>query len=192
MSSLKKIPLAKELKKHSPVKKGTLKNEDDFLIPYNKIINRLYIGNIEAASCEDFFKKKNIKAVLNCTKDIPNFFQHIPHIEYMRIPVNDSLKQNDLEKMYEFLPAAVQFIDKHVNIQKNNILIHCYAGRQRSVCASVAFLMHKFKKTPEDACKYILQKRPEAFHYGLSLNFDKSINKYYKDLEKLKKCKINY
>ena len=63
----------------------------------------------------------------------------------MRIPVDDSLKQKDFDLMYQFMPAAVEFIHKHSNVQKGNILIHCYAGRQRSAICLAAFMVSKYK-----------------------------------------------
>jgi hypothetical protein len=41
--------------------------------------------------------------------------------------------------------------------------------------------------TPGDACKFIMDKRPEAFHFGLSLNFEDTLKKYHKDLQKNKR-----
>lgn len=183
-----RISAADLLRKHSPIKNGLkIKDEDKPLEPYTKIISKLYLGNFQAAKDPDFFKEKKIKAVLNCTKDIPNHFACKKDIEYMRIPVDDSLRETDFKKMYEFFPAIVEFIHKHVVLQKNNILVHCYAGRQRSAISVAAYLVAKMGMTPADACKYIMDKRKEAFHFGLSLNFEDSLNKYYKDLTK--KCK---
>lgn len=180
------LSMSDYLKKHSPIKKGVVvKNEDKPLAKYNKIFNRIYLGNFQAAKDKDFIKDKNITAVLNCTKDIPHHFQTKENdIEYMRIPVDDSLKKVDFDKMINFFPAAIEFIHKHSTVQKNNVFIHCYAGRQRSAICLAAFLVNKQNMNPHEACKYILQKRPESFHYGLSLNFDSSLEKYYKDLKK--------
>jgi len=36
----------------------------------------------------------------------------------------------------------------------------------------------------KQACKFILEKRPEAFHFGTSLNFSKSILSYKEHLKK--------
>lgn len=173
------------IRKYSPIKNGLkIKNEDKPLEPYTKIISKLYLGNYQAAKDADFFKDKKIKAVLNCTKDIPNHFACKKDIEYMRIPVDDSLRETDIKKMYHFLPAIVEFIHKHIVLQKQNILVHCYAGRQRSAISVSAYLVGKLGMTPAEACKFIMDKRKEAFHFGLSLNFEDSLNKYYKDLQK--------
>jgi protein-tyrosine phosphatase len=177
-----------ELYKHSPLKKGLkVKDEDEPLENYTKIMSRLYLGNNIAAKDLEFFNKKKIKAVLNCSKDIPNTFSSKKHdIEYMRIPIDDSLKEVDIEKCFKFMPSIVEFIHKHVVLQKHNIFVHCWAGRQRSAISIAAYLIAKHDMDPKKACKFILKHRKEAFHFGESLNFEKSLDKYYKQLQKTK------
>jgi protein-tyrosine phosphatase len=128
------IPLADYIYKHSPVKKGlVIKDENKPLTKYEKVMNKIYLGNYQAAKDRDFFKDKKIKAVLNCTKDIPNHFAHNKDIEYMRIAVEDSLKEKDFDLMYEYFPAIVEFIYKHANLQGNNILVHCWAKQSKKI-----------------------------------------------------------
>ena len=173
------------IRKYSPIKNGLkIKDEDKPLEKYTEILPGLFLGNYQAAKDSKFFKEKKITAVLNCSKDLPNSFCDNSKIEYMRIPIDDSLKKKDIDLCYEFMPAAVEFIYKHHKIQKNNIFIHCYAGRQRS-CAQVGgYLIKYYKMLTKDACKYILSKRLEAFHYGLSLNFEDTLLKYEKKIKK--------
>jgi protein-tyrosine phosphatase len=176
-----KMSLADYIRKHSPIKDGLrIADEDEPLAKYNKVMNRIFLGNFEAAKDREFFKKNNIRAVLNCTRDIPNHFANNKDIEYMRIPVEDSLKEKDYDLMYEYMPVIVAFIHKHAMIQKHNILVHCWAGRQRSAISIAVYLVDKFDMTPHDACKFVMDKRPEAFHFGKSLNFDQALNKFYK------------
>lgn len=183
-----KLTLADYLSKQSPLKSGvTVKNEDKALTKWDKISDRIYLGNFNAAADRKFLIDNKIKAVLNCTKDVPNYYANNRNIEYMRIPVDDSLKEKDFDLMYQYMPAICEFIYKHADIQKNKILVHCVAGRQRSAIAVAAYLVCKKKLNPHQACAYILSKRPEAFHYGLSLNFDQALDKYHKDLNKNKK-----
>lgn len=178
------------IRKHSPIKKGLkIADEDKPLTKYDKIISKIYLGNHQAAKDREFFNKKNIKAVLNCSKDIPNTFVCQKDIEYMRIPLDDSLKEVDFIKMYNFLPVMVEFIHKHAGLQKQNILIHCWAGRQRSAIGVAAYLVAYHNMKPAQACRYVMDKRPEAFHFGQSLNFDQALNEFYKDL---KKCPKKY
>lgn len=183
-----KPSLSDELYKHSPIKRGivVVKNEDKIYNNVDKIMSKLYLGNIKASKDPEFFKNKNIKAVLNCSKDIPNTFRNAKDIEYMRIPIDDSLKEVDFQKAYLFMPAAVEFIYKNAILEKKNVFVNCYAGRQRSAIMIAAFLVAKMKMTPLQAVKYIVDRRVEGFHFGLSLNFEKSLLKYYKDLQKCK------
>lgn len=183
---VKKLSVAEHIAKHSPIDKGLkIKDLDDPVSKYNKILSKIYLGNQESAKDKDFFEKKKIKAVLNCTTDIPHHFIK-KDIEYMRIPVEDSLKKKDYDLMYNYMPSIVHFIDKHVNIQGNNILVHCWAGRQRSAIAVASYLVACHNMSQHDACKHILDKRVEAFHFGKSLNFDSSLDKFYKKLSKKK------
>jgi len=177
--------------KHSPIKRGVLvvKDEDKPHSNFDKIMSKLYLGNVKASRDKEFFSSKKIKAVLNCSKDIPNTFDCAKDIEYMRIPIDDSLKEIDFEKAFLFMPSAIEFIYKHVVLEKHNVLVHCWAGRQRSAIMIAAFLMEKMKMTPIQACKFLVDHRSETFHFGKSLNFEVSLEKYYKELQKYKHCK---
>jgi protein-tyrosine phosphatase len=157
---------------------------DEEVSSYTKVLNRLYLGNIDAARDIKFINDKNISAILNCSKahDIPNHYTH-KGIEYLRIPVDDSLKERDFEKMSNLLPLAVEYIHKHINVEKNNLLVHCWAGRQRSAICIAAYMVKYLDMTPKNAVVYIQDKRHEAFHFGKSVNFDQALNKYYKSLQ---------
>jgi protein-tyrosine phosphatase len=186
MNRVKK--LEDDLRKLSPLKHGLkVKNEDDPLADYNKMTTKIYLGNQDTAKNKKFFREKKIRAVLNCSKDISNYFTNDNNVEYMRIPIDDSLKEIDFKKMYNFFPAIVEFIYKHADIEKHNVFIHCAAGKQRSISAFCAYLMAKKRFSVKKACAYALQKRLEAFHFGTSLNFSKSLIKFEDTLKK-KKC----
>jgi len=87
------------------------------------------------------------------------------------------------------MPCIVEFIHKHVALQKHNILVHCVAGKQRSAISVAAYLVAKHGMTPHEACKRVMSKRNEAFWFGHSLNFDESLDRYYKDVKNIKKSK---
>jgi protein-tyrosine phosphatase len=65
-------------------------------------------------------------------------------------------------------------------------LVHCYAGRQRSGISVAVYLVDKYGLDPKDACKIVMDKRPEAFHFGKSLNFDQALSKYHRTYKKKK------
>jgi protein-tyrosine phosphatase len=161
-----------------------LKINEDKYDDINRIMPKVFIGNYHAARDKGLFEKYNIKAVLNCTKDLPNSFRSSVDIEYMRIPIDDSLREVDFIKLLNFFPVATHFIEKHANIQKNAILVHCVEGSQRSCASVVAYLMEMYNMSPEKACETVLTKRHKAFHHGTNVNFEKSIKEYYRRLLK--------
>lgn len=144
---------------------------------YNEIIPNLYIGNIDSAQNLKFIKDKKIKVIINCSNSIPNYFQYDTNIEYFRLAVDDSLLEDDINLMTKYLPDYVNIIDRALS-QNKPVLVHCYAGRQRSACLIAAYLIYKYKYSIEDVYKYIISKRKEAFHYGRSYNFNRSLLEY--------------
>lgn len=153
-------------------------------INYDKIIPNLFIGNIVAAQDFGFIKKNNIKVIINCSNDIPNYYTLNDNIEYHRLPIDDSLEEYDIKLMSELLPKYVSIIEKALSENKP-VLVHCYAGRQRSACLIAAYLIFKYNYSLEDAYKYIISKRAQAFHYGKGYNFNKSLIDYQNNLLKV-------
>ena len=141
----------------------------------DEVVPKLWIGDMYSAQSGRFIKDKNIKAVLNLTPDVPNYY-HNQGIEYMRLNVNDSLQPLDIRKMSDYLPHAISFIYKNRDLDKKNVLVHCHAGRQRSATCVAAYL----KKMNEDndiksIIQYLIKKRPQCFHFGQSVNFWQSL-----------------
>ena len=100
-------------------------------------------------------------------------------MKYIRIPIDDSLKQEDTDKMTKILPILVEDIRRSVLAGKN-ILVHCYEGRERSATIVTAYIMKYHKMTPEKAIKLVVEKRPKAFFGGKYINFDESLQDYKK------------
>lgn len=140
----------------------------------HKIIDNIWVGNEASALSENFVRGNNIQVVVNCTKDVPMKFSGVT---YFQIPVDDSLKEEDMDKMTRILPIVVEFIKRQVDLKKN-ILVHCYQGAQRSAVVATAYVMKKRNLTPKQAVEVVLKQRPPAFHDGNHVNFDKSLVQY--------------
>jgi hypothetical protein len=84
----------------------------------SEVFPGIWVGNQAAAKDLGFFKKYQIGAVINATKDIPNHF--LSFAVYLRIPVDDSGKTNDIETMTKFLPMAMEFL-RHQHFSDTNI-----------------------------------------------------------------------
>jgi predicted protein tyrosine phosphatase len=146
-------------------------NEADEIIP------GLWLGNRAEAGNVDFAKQKNIRAVFNCTKDIPFFNADISR-KY-RVPVDDSLQKEDIDKLeswsYEIVYKIAQEY-RRGQAEGSAVLVHCAAGMQRSAASVAMYLIATQNMTADQAITYIQSKRPIAFRPGV--NFNRSIRAF--------------
>jgi len=147
----------------------------------NQITDKVWLGNYADSSNENFIKDNNIKVIINCSKDLPFYFnnQEVPY-KY-RIPVDDDRQDNSLYIMYLYLPKIVDIMKFHIN-RNENIYVHCHAGMQRSACVVAAYLISKHNLHPGAAITHIKNQRPIAF--SPFINFEKSLLSYYSTLNK--------
>jgi len=121
---------------------------------YDQILPNLYIGNFRAPDYTS-----NFDVIVNCTRDIP--FSNSSKIQYIRLPINDdpAETQNLLEKAPDILERIRDALEN-----RKRVLVHCYAGMQRS-CALVAMYIMKYYQvvSPSASMKFIKANRPVAF-----------------------------
>ncbi len=134
-----------------------------------EIIKGLWIGDAYSSQDTQFFKDYKIGAVINCTPDVPNKFSRYG-VNYLRIPIDDSLQKKDIDAMKRALLPAIYFINQHRKNDKN-ILVHCHAGIQRSADIVVGYLMKVHKFSLVKAIDFVIKQRPQAFFGGKHINF---------------------
>ena len=121
---------------------------------YNEILPGIYLGDHNSAQALDFLKCKNVKLIVNCTKDV--FYDiHTNKIQVIRY--------TDINSDHLFL-----LIDQYLSKNKS-VLFHCYAGLTRSATILSEYLVHKLNISHSYAKKMIKKKRM------LSLYDDKKI-----------------
>jgi len=130
--------------------------------PADEILPGLWLGNAMASQDPDFFARRRIDAVFNCTKDLP-FLPTVPR-KY-RLPVHDNLKEEEIRAMEL---ASFEVVYKlSIEHRKGPVLVHCAAGMQRSAAVVAMYLMAKNPGMKvEDAILFIQKKRPIAFTPG--------------------------
>ena len=138
--------------------------------PCDEILPNLYLGSIKALGTYDY-KAVDYHMIVDLIKHTFLLEKPNPHI-YINLPVHDSPDECDtlLSLIHE-----TQVLEKmHVALQeKKPVLVHCFAGMQRS-CALVACYLIKYNNmTPVEAIDYIKSKRPIAF-FG-NVNFMKTL-----------------
>lgn len=151
------------------------------------IIDRFYLGNIKDAANKDFIIDHKIDVIVNCSKDIPSYFERSGEIKYYRVPVEDNLEHNEL---LTFNYHVRQLLDRVYDDYESGktIFAHCFAGMQRSAAFSLLFIIYFHKRkynicmSVNDAQFFILSKRPLAFNYGMSMNFEQPVYDIAKDI----------
>ena len=135
----------------------------------SKILPRLWLGNKRAALNTRWLHENRITTVFNCTKDIP--FGSGPHRQY-RIAIDDSLLQEDIQKLTNWTPEIMYKLMAEYN-RGATILVHCYAGVQRSAAVVAMFLMTLNKQPMSVIFPFMRHCRPIVF--TPHINFKDSI-----------------
>jgi len=143
----------------------------------NLIVPGLYLGNAKSSLDDEFLRKNNIRAVFNCTKDLP--FHHSIRNKY-RIPVDDNLKAEEIRNLELWSFESIYKLAKEH--KQGNVLVHCYAGMQRSAAVVAMYLIAIYEMKHEQAISFIKHKRPIAFLPFT--NFLKAIQGFEKTYQK--------
>ena len=143
----------------------------------NLILPGLWLGNAKASLDDNFLKDNNITTVFNCTKDLP---YHYGIKKQYRVPVDDNLKTEEIRNM-ELWSFEIIYKLRKEHIQ-GNVLVHCYAGMQRSAAVIAMYLVATEQMKSDDAINFIKEKRPIAFRPFT--NFYKSIKGFEETFNK--------
>jgi hypothetical protein len=145
-----------------------------YILYMTEILPNLFLGNMDYSLNIGFIQLNKINCVINCTINKP----FLDCIKYKyRIPIKDDKTDTEAYLLYLILDKVVEIIKQH--IYKNDIiLVHCYAGKQRSVSCILAFLMKYGNMNLDIALKLLKARYPIAGEP--QLNFYKSL-KYYEN-----------
>lgn len=141
-----------------------------------EILPNLWLGNLQSALSYEFIQGHCITCVINCTEDCP--FIDLPGLKKIRVPLRDTGSTQAMKNMYLLLDRSATAIYRL--LPKFRILIHCYAGRQRSVSIILAFLMKYAGFSLQEALDTLRSKKPQ-----IGINFSKALVQYQLDLYKL-------
>ena len=139
----------------------------------NEIIPNLWLGNRNAPTEKDNLIKNNIKLVINCSKDI--IYNIDPNIEVIRLPIHDM----NSEESNNILGDQIDYLTYIINVYVNNnygVLVHCYAGVQRSATVVLCYLL-KYKHMGLDMAKSIMREKRSIVFFPYP-TFDTFINNY--------------
>ncbi|CDW90467.1 dual specificity protein phosphatase 1 isoform 2 [Stylonychia lemnae] len=129
-----------------------------------EIIPNLFLGSVGVAFNKDSLNKHGITHILTCADKIQPRFA--TEFKYMCLPILDTPSENIgkyFRQAYLFISDALSENSKVLEGGlKNNVLVHCFAGKSRSTSFVLAYLMVKEKINLRDGLELSRQKRPIA------------------------------
>jgi dual specificity MAP kinase phosphatase len=145
------------------------------------VINNMWLGNKSSSQDRDFLNSNKINLVVNCTRDItiPEWYEH-DNINHIRLPIYDWNSENDNNILKNEIMNIINTMNTYKKNNKN-ILVHCFAGMQRSATVIACYLMYYYNFKPEHAIFYIRNKRGIAFQPYPT--FNSFIFNYRKNIE---------
>jgi protein-tyrosine phosphatase len=127
--------------------------------PSRQIVPGLWVGSAADAQDSARARQRKIRLVVNCSKDIPATLAS-GTVTVLRVPIDDWTGEADV--LLGHLPDAVQAIDAALE-RGHGVLVHCYAGMQRSAAVVAAYLMWRHGYPAREAMKRVRLAKPEAF-----------------------------
>jgi len=122
------------------------------IIPLNnngyitKIIENLYLGDIECSQNKLIIDSNNITSIINLSNsnNYSNNYIKFDNIDYYDINIDDNRSVN----ISQYFDKCINIIDNSRN-QNKNILVHCMNGVSRSVTIILAYLIKNGHKLNE-------------------------------------------
>jgi protein-tyrosine phosphatase len=145
-----------------------------FSYKVDQIIDRIYIGNFEAANNLRLMKDYGFTHVLVTATKLPTPFPK--HFTYLKIEVQDALTE-DIRAHFE---QCLEFMNEALRGRDNSILVHCMQGISRSPTIVIAYLMKYKKYNLTRALETVKFRRPEV---KPNLAFMKQLQAYDDDLQ---------
>jgi len=128
----------------------------------SKILDNLYLGNIEDINNIHFIKNNNIQLIINCASEVivPSSYDDM-NISIINLKLYDDPMQKIYFNLSEGYPSLNDISDKIDDFlkQKKGVLVNCYAGISRSSTFIIAYLMNKYNMNLDDAYSFVINKR---------------------------------
>jgi len=121
----------------------------------NEVFKNVYLGSINSVYDIENLKKHNIKNVISVIADFEPPYPK--DFNYLVINALDTVN-TDLTNIFDITNTI---INDSLN-KDESILIHCYAGRSRSVAIVIAYIIDTFGMDYENALKSVKKSRSIA------------------------------
>jgi len=141
----------------------------------SSITEQIYISNFLGAKDGKALKEMGITATLCLRQNIPASREELNHSGANIKEISHHPLEDGPHSFYDF-KKAVEALDRLCS-EHDRVLVHCHAGRSRSVAVAAAHLAHKLKLSAEEAFRLISDKRDT----GVSLELERSAQRYIRN-----------
>jgi len=124
--------------------------------PINKIDDHLYLGSVDARN-EFILKEHGIKRVIRIATEVEMLNLPAPLPEGIKETIF-YLADTPSGPITPIILKAIPIIEDSIK-EKENILIHCWAGVSRSASVIIGYLIKSKGMKPEEALKYVEKSR---------------------------------
>ncbi|KAH9182020.1 hypothetical protein AeNC1_016006 [Aphanomyces euteiches] len=121
-----------------------------------QVLPNLFVGSVGAASNWESLCSLDITHILVAGETLALTFEESGRFEYLRISVSDTPST----RICDHFEKSNAFIDR--GVEKGRVLVHCFAGKSRSVSLVIAYLIATNGHTYESALAFLRNVRPHA------------------------------
>jgi len=121
-----------------------------------EILPNLWVGNLKSRNNLKFLTSRKIQCVVNCCgADIIDRYSIVQlpiHVKQLHLGIIERGPEDpvSMDSMYQQLQPTINVIEHYLEKQQP-VLVHCYAGRQRSPAIIMAYLIWKCSFTIKEA-----------------------------------------
>jgi len=119
----------------------------------HEVYPNVYVGDVYSAHNANELKRLKITHVVNVACGVSSAYPK--DFAYLHVPLLDCASENIQEHFHK----TSAFIHEAVS-SGGRVLIHCLQGVSRSATIAAAFVIKELSTTPQEAVKFIKQRRP--------------------------------
>lgn len=156
----------------------SLKSVKDYPNRYwaDQVTPYLWLGSARDAHDLEGLKEHKITHILNVADDVEDAFPG--QFEYKRLEVKDFGEDSGISRVFQHAHQYINAIRKHGD---QRVLVHCFAGQNRSVTIVIAALMLINGENLANTYQFVRSKRPRACPFRDNrmqlLEFEKTLYK---------------
>lgn len=113
------------------------------------IIQGVFLGCDFHAQTRFFLEKFKINTVINCAKEIPNYFEQEDCFDYINF---------SLTPAFTIGAELISRLQEIASQERGNVFIHCNSGSNRSVVVLCLYVFFRFKMSMESILALVKNK----------------------------------